>query len=61
MPHRRNASVDNRIPMVVRLQVECANCGHAEDETFEFDCRWPSRSRWMLTSRQVAGLWRADT
>ncbi len=25
------------IPVVVRMRVECARCGHGEDETFEFD------------------------
>ena len=34
---RRSASLDSRIPVVVRLQVECSSCGHTEDETYEFD------------------------
>ena len=25
------------IPVIVRMRVECARCGHDEDETFEFD------------------------
>ena len=29
--------MDNRIPVVVRMQVECAMCGYAEDDTYEFD------------------------
>ena len=28
--------MDNRIPVVVRMHVECARCGHTEDETYEF-------------------------
>ena len=26
-----------KIPVVVRMRVECAQCGHREDETYEFD------------------------
>jgi Zn ribbon nucleic-acid-binding protein len=26
-----------KIPVVVRMQVECVKCGHHEDETYEFD------------------------
>ena len=38
MPRRRrSSSLDRRIPVVVRLRVECARCGHTEDDTFEFD------------------------
>lgn len=33
MPRR----MDNRIPVVVRMHVECASCGHTDDETYEFD------------------------
>ncbi len=29
--------MDTKIPMVVRMLVDCENCGHHEDETFEFD------------------------
>jgi hypothetical protein len=29
--------MDNRIPVVVQMRVECAMCGHTEDETYEFD------------------------
>lgn len=29
--------MDNRIPVVVRMRVECGSCGHTEDETYEFD------------------------
>jgi hypothetical protein len=29
--------MDNRIPVVVRMRVECDGCGHTEDETYEFD------------------------
>jgi len=29
--------MDSRIPVVVRMQVKCASCGHSEDETYEFD------------------------
>jgi hypothetical protein len=34
---RRKASVDNRIPVIVRMHGECATCGHTEDEAYEFD------------------------
>jgi hypothetical protein len=26
-----------KIPVVVRMRVDCAKCGHHEDETYEFD------------------------
>jgi len=29
--------MDTRIPVIVRMQVDCAKCGHTEDETYEFD------------------------
>jgi hypothetical protein len=29
--------MNNEIPVVVRMHVECARCGHTEDETYEFD------------------------
>jgi DNA-directed RNA polymerase subunit RPC12/RpoP len=25
------------IPVVVRMRVECARCGHTEDDTYEFE------------------------
>lgn len=32
------AQEDNpTLPMVVTMRVECAECGHKEDETYEFD------------------------
>jgi len=29
--------MDTRIPVVVRMRVECARCRHTEDDTYEFD------------------------
>ena len=29
--------MDDDIPVVVRMHVECVRCGHAEDDTYEFD------------------------
>jgi len=29
--------MDTRVPVVVRMRVECARCGHTEDDTYEFD------------------------
>lgn len=29
--------MDTRIPVTVRMRLDCARCGHAEDETYEFD------------------------
>jgi hypothetical protein len=29
--------MDSRIPVVVQMHVECAGCGHTEDETYKFD------------------------
>jgi hypothetical protein len=29
--------MDHRIPVVVRMRIECARCGHTDDERFEFD------------------------
>lgn len=26
-----------KIPVVVRMRVECAKCGYVEDDTYEFD------------------------
>ena len=26
-----------KIPVVVRMRVDCAACGHHEDDTYEFD------------------------
>jgi len=37
LSRRRRSSLNNRIPVVVRMQVGCARCGHSEDETYEFD------------------------
>jgi hypothetical protein len=31
------AAMDDNIPVVVRMHVECASCGHSNDEIFEFD------------------------
>ena len=31
------ADMDDDIPVVVRMRVECPRCGHAEDDTYEFD------------------------
>ena len=31
------AGMDDRIPIVVRMRVECARCGHHEDDTYKFD------------------------
>ena len=29
--------MDDDIPVVVRMRVECARCGHFEDDTYEFE------------------------
>jgi hypothetical protein len=29
--------MDDDIPVVVRMRVECAKCGHSKDDTYEFD------------------------
>lgn len=29
--------MDDDIPVIVCLRVDCSKCGHAEDETYEFD------------------------
>lgn len=29
--------MDDDIPVTVRFRVECAKCGHTEDDTYEFD------------------------
>ena len=29
--------MDDEIPVVVRMRVECARCGHFDDDTYEFD------------------------
>ena len=34
---RQVCDMDTRVPAVVRMRVECARCGHAEDDTYAFD------------------------
>ena len=29
--------MDDEIPIVVRMRVECTKCGHAEEDTYEFE------------------------
>jgi DNA-directed RNA polymerase subunit RPC12/RpoP len=29
--------MNDHIPVIVRMGVECARCGHSEDDTYEFD------------------------
>ena len=29
--------MDSDIPAIVRMRIECARCGHTEDDTYEFD------------------------
>lgn len=29
--------MDDDIPVIVRMTVECAKCGHTEDDRYEFD------------------------
>ena len=29
--------LDDEIPVIVRMRVECARCGRSEDDTYEFD------------------------
>jgi len=29
--------MDDDIPVIVRMRVECARCGHSEDDTYQFD------------------------
>jgi hypothetical protein len=31
--------MDDDIPVVVQMRVECAKCGYHEDDTYEFDDR----------------------
>lgn len=31
------ADDEQTLPVIVRMRVTCAKCGHAEDETYEFD------------------------
>jgi Zn ribbon nucleic-acid-binding protein len=31
------AAMDDDVPVIVRMRVECVRCGHAEDDTYEFD------------------------
>ena len=37
MGHHFTSNLDHDIPVVVRVRVECARCGHAEDESYECD------------------------
>ncbi len=32
----RAPAMNDDIPVVVRMRVECDRCGHAEDDTYEF-------------------------
>jgi DNA-directed RNA polymerase subunit RPC12/RpoP len=29
--------MDDDIPVVVRMRVRCASCGHSEDDSYQFD------------------------
>jgi len=29
--------MDDEIPIVVRMRVECSKCGHADEDTYEFE------------------------
>ena len=49
--------MDSRVPVVVRMHVECASCGHTEDETYEFDMPF-AKSQAM--EAHEPGKWRAD-
>jgi len=31
----RRLKIDSEVPVVVRMRVNCARCGHTEDETYE--------------------------
>ena len=31
------ARMDDDIPVIIRMHVECAMCAHQDDETYEFD------------------------
>jgi hypothetical protein len=31
------ADEEQSLPVIVRMRVNCAQCGHTEDETYEFD------------------------
>src|SRR5690348_240709 len=52
---------DSDIPVIVRMRVECARCGHAEDDTYEFDMPFAKYRPWRRTSpasvRSAAQLW----
>ena len=41
----RQQKMNNEIPVVVRMHVECARCGHTEDETHEFDMPFAKSQR----------------
>ena len=34
---QRDLPTDKRIPVTVRMRVECATCGHTEDDTYEYE------------------------
>jgi hypothetical protein len=54
--------MDNRIPVVVRMHVECARCGHTEDETYEFDMPFaksqPMEAYGLANARSAARRYR---
>jgi hypothetical protein len=60
--------MDNRVPVVVRMHVECDRCGHTEDDTYEFDvpfAKWQplavrEESRRGRGSRQAEAARRAN-
>lgn len=53
------AGMDDRVPIVVRMRVDCARCGHSEDETYEFDMAFKKaqpREEYAPAHARSAGL-----
>ena len=48
--------MDKGIPVVVRMRVECARCGHAEDDIYEFDLPLTKAQPMGARAGQVLGV-----
>ena len=45
--------MDSDIPVIVRRHVECATCGHTEDETYERSPSPPDTRSWYAVNGSV--------
>jgi hypothetical protein len=53
---------DDRIPVLIKMHLECTRCGHVEDDTYKFDVP-PAKAKpdgrvraWALTTQPLRKL-----